>query len=472
MNELNNYIVELAKIKGNPIKYFFPLVKISDPKYGTIDFQLWPHLVELIISFLKDRLHIVLKSRQIGLSWLIAAYALWVALTHPNARILLISLGERESFQLLSKCKFIYKHLPDWLQFPLSFDSASVLGFKDMESTIMALPSTGAAGRGEASTLVICDEWDYHEFAENNFAAIKPTIDAGGQLIGVSTVDKEKPDSFFKQTFKAALAGENNFTPHFYPYDVRPGRDDNWYEDIKREYPEAQREQEYPKTVEEALSPLAARSFFDKNALFRLLNNVEEPLETTSTGVMIYREPKVGIRYVAGVDVGEGIGEDYSTLTILGREGLQAEVAAVINTNTISTDIFAYEVDKLCRKYFNATLGVENNSLGLAVINKLLELRYPNLYYGDMGKKKAGLTTTSSNRTTYLQELAENIRNGSVITKCKPQVLQMIDFIWKLTDKGARPEGGKHDDLVISFSIANQMLKHQYTVAVNPVIYT
>ena len=203
--ELEDYIVQLAKIKGNP-RYFYQFVKISDPNRGTLTFVLWLHLIELIDSFAKHKLHIVLKARQIGLSWLIAAYALWVALTQPNARILLISKGERESFQLLAKCKFIYKHLPDWLQFPLSYDSASMLGFKQLESTIVALPSTEAAGRGEASTLVIYDEWDYHEFAEKNFAAIKPTIVAGGQLIGVSTVDKEVPDSFFKQVFKEARA--------------------------------------------------------------------------------------------------------------------------------------------------------------------------------------------------------------------------------------------------------------------------
>jgi len=470
--ELNDYIVELAKIKGNP-RYFYQFVKVSDPNKGVVDFEMWPHLMELIDSFEKHRLHVVLKARQIGLSWLIAAYAIRKALTQPNARILLLSMGEDEAKILLNKCKFIYKCLPDWLQFPLSDNSATILGFKEMGSTITALPATEQAGTGEAASLVIADEWDKHPYSEQNYGAIKPTIDAGGQLIGVFTVVKEKADSLPKRIFKAAQAGENNFIPHFYPPDVRPGRDAAWWADIKREYPlEHQREAEYPRSIEEALSPLSAWSFFDKDALYRLLDRVEEPLETTSMGVMIYREPKVGVRYVAGVDVGMGIGEDYSTLTILGREGLQAEVAAVINTNIISTDIFAFEVDKLCRKYFNAILAVESNSLGEAVLNKLKDLRYPNLYYEDKAKSRAGMTTTQSNRTTYLSELAENIKNGSMITRCKLQVLQLVDFIWKLVGKTWRPEGLKHDDLVMSFSIANQMLKHQHVIAdIKPVIY-
>ena len=461
---------EIARVVGNPRK-FYEQVKISDPKRGAILFEMWPHLMELIDSFEADRLHVVLKPRQVGISWLIAAYALKVALTRPNSRVLLISMGEREAIQLLRKCRFIYQYLPDWLKFNLSYDSATLLGFKGLDSTIMALPSTEAAGRGEACTLVVCDEWDYREFAESNFAAIKPTIDAGGQLIGVSTVDKEKTDSFFKRVFRGAMAGENNFKAHFYPYDVRPGRTPEWYAEMEREYPEHIREQEYPRSIEEALSPLSARAFFDKDKMFQLLRDVEEPIYEKPY-LWIYREPKVGIRYVAGVDVGEGIGGDYSTLTIIGREGMQGEVVAVINTNIITTDIFAYEVDRLCRRYFNALLGVENNSLGLAVINKLLDLQYPRLYHGGKEKKKAGVTTTAFDRTTHLVELAENIKNGSLVTKCKTQVLQMIDYIWKIDEKRTRPEGGKHDDLVISFMIANQMLKHQYNVVPEAVIYT
>ena len=209
--------------------------------------------------------------------------------------------------------------------------------------------------------------------------------------------------------------------------------------------------------------------------MMSLLEEVEEPIYETPF-IWIYREPKVGVRYVAGVDVGEGVGEDDSTLTILGREGMQSEVVAVICSNAIGTDLFAYEVDKLCRRYFNPLLCVENNSLGDSVLKKLLELGYPRLYYEQKemkkGVRKPGIATTGFNRTVNINELGQNIANGSVITRCKPQLLQMLEFHWDFDHKPARPEGGKHDDLVMSFVIANQMLKHQYSVLPEAVIYT
>ena len=196
----------------NPEK-FLDYGWISDPLKGAIPMERWEHLLEIIREIQQNRLVLIVKSRQIGISWLMAIYALWVIMTRPSANVLLISKGEREATELLAKSRYVYQHLPDWLKSSaqLSFDSATMLGIKAMESKIVALPSTEAAGRSEAGTVVIADEWDYHQAAEANYAALKPTIDAGGQFIAVTTINKQEPDNFTKQIINAAIDGNNNF---------------------------------------------------------------------------------------------------------------------------------------------------------------------------------------------------------------------------------------------------------------------
>ena len=437
---------------------FLDYVWISDPQKGAIKLERWPHLLEILQELRQHRLVAIVKSRQIGVSYIMATYALWTILTRPSAKILIISQGEREAKELLEKCRFIYQNLPDWVKMAaqLSFDSATMLGIQEMKSKIVALPSTEGAGRGEAGTLVIADEWDYHEFAESNYGAMKPTIDAGGQFVAVTTINKEEPDNFTKRMIMSAQDGKNNFKLLFYDWRARPGRDDAWYEQICREFEisEWQREQEYPNSLEEAMSPLSAKSVFDKVVLTRLFNEAVQPVEVRADCVYILHKPMVGVHYVAAGDVGEGVGLDYSVLTILGRRGMSSEVCAIIHSNTIKTDMFAYQIDKLCREYFTPMLAVENNSIGVAVINKLVDLRYPRLY----GEKKDKLGWhTGPNRTTVLDELSVALSDGSVITRYKPQVMEMMRMQWK----DGRPDApkGQHDDLIFSLAIANQMLR-------------
>ena len=67
----------LIDITWNPIKLLV-LVWVADPLKGAIKFQEWPHLLKIIWVLLRKRLVIIVKARQIGISWLLAIYALWI----------------------------------------------------------------------------------------------------------------------------------------------------------------------------------------------------------------------------------------------------------------------------------------------------------------------------------------------------------------------------------------------------------
>ena len=394
-------------------------------------------------------------------SWALAILALREIYTIPGWNVLEFSKGMVEAQDLLAKSKIVYNNLPEWMKvYTLEPNSTERFGFKEMGSEIVAFPSTESAGIGKTAGRVIHDEADFHDFFEVNLSHTRATVADSPErkLVIVSTVDKTKPDSYFKRHWKEADAGQNGFKALFYGYDARPDRDEAFYQQMVRENENTPWvvEANFPRTVEEALSPLATQSCFSKDKLTYLWDNAEEKPEVRQGFIYILCPPRVGVHYVAGVDVGEGVGLDYSCLSIVGKEGLNSEVCAVIYSNTIGTDSFAFEVDRLCREYHNPLLVVDNIGIGRAVIDKLQQLGYPRLFYPDIEKKKAGWSLTRPNKRELAVKLVERINNGSLITRFKPQIKELMEYQWV---KGyPEPTGKTHGDLVISLMLAGAVM--------------
>ena len=440
-------------------------VKILEPPpgVGILPWQPWPHLSELAAALTESRFLVILKARQIGISWLLAAYALWTVVYHKGAVVLLISKGEREAGDLLGKCKFIYDQLPDVLRPKAGAWTASEANFTTLRSKIVALPSTEGAGRSETASLVIQDEADHHEHLDANYAAIKPTIDAGGQLIQASTPDKRKVGSLFKGLYRGAPG--NGFQARFYGWQSRPGRDAAWYAAIKASVPSSSgmspdlyMEQEYPSTAEEALAPSQAVAFFDRNALVAMLEDCREPVEMRQGGlVRIWRKPVVAGRYVAFGDCAWGEKGAYSCLVIADWQTGE-QVAEVYGRPT--ADEAALANVKLCREYNDAYCGVEENGEGKIIVKKMHELGYGDRMYcrtpTHADKDYRSWLTDSSTRPVMLGELEEAVRMRRIVVRCREAIAEMMQFI--RTEEG-RPEAaaGAYADHIMAWAGVWQM---------------
>ena len=76
-----------------------------------VRFGLWPAQVETLAAMRESSKLVVLKARQLGLSWLSLAYALWVLTFRPPATVLLFSLKEDEAVELLNRMREMYLRL-------------------------------------------------------------------------------------------------------------------------------------------------------------------------------------------------------------------------------------------------------------------------------------------------------------------------------------------------------------------------
>lgn len=121
---------------------------------GGTRFVPWSWQVRLARVWRERRQVVILKARQLGVSWLAAAYALWMALTERGALVLLVSQTEADAVELLGKVQFIFDHLPEFLK-PDSRNNLRCLKFPDLHSAIHQndhFPDWPSAGMGKSAT--------------------------------------------------------------------------------------------------------------------------------------------------------------------------------------------------------------------------------------------------------------------------------------------------------------------------------
>lgn len=424
------------------------------PGQGLIPFVKWPHLMNAIECFKVNRLICVLKSRQIGFSWLVAAYATWTALYHEGAVVLLFSQGELEAGELLGKCKTIHQYLPRHLQGVVVKENIKTLEFKN-GSRIMAFPSTKDAGRGQTATLAIQDEADFHENADANTEALKPTLDAGGQLIQCSTVNKRVQVTLFKANYKGAP--ENGFATRFYGWDVRPSRDEAWYERVRAEAPttdgmspDLYMESAYPRNEIEALRPTRALAAFDPDVLDAMGSDIKAPVETLGVH-NIYQLPSPGGRYTAGTDTSHGVSGDFSVTVVMNV--VTGMVVADIMNSSLSPEELASASKKLLERYDSPIWIIEDNDWGILTIRMAESLGYPRLYHRN--KENVGWRANNQTRTIMWGDLIEAVETR-VITVPSQDGLQQFHDLIRNPDKGGRIEAlvGSHDDYPTAIGLA------------------
>ncbi|MCJ7828630.1 MAG: hypothetical protein MUP81_02685, partial [Dehalococcoidia bacterium] len=400
---------------------FCKYIKILDATSNQIvSYELWPHLVYVIRAIYKWKLVIILKPKQVGISWTLAVVALqWCDKTATN--VIEISKGEDQAIDLLAKSAFIESQLPKYLQHEKDHEGAYLLHFKNKHSRIHTLPSTQSAGLGETGSLVICDENEFHPYATENWGHLKPTIDAGAHCVVVSTADPTTIDSHFKILYRGArkgkgiypipgvnlmvnegeVPGDNGFFPIFLGCDVRPGRTKEWFEEIKKTYYlDWQFRADYPKTEEEALSPITGRTVFDTNILQKLQQEALKEEEIRQGVIHIFHRPKIGVQYIAGVDMAEGRGGDYSVLWIEGRDGLSRELVAVIHSNHILPDTFSYMSYELLKEYFSPKVIGGADAFGTRFLEDLVVHGYDRgkIYSSDKKREKLGYIESAKTR--------------------------------------------------------------------------
>jgi phage terminase large subunit-like protein len=108
-------VAEIIKCGKDPTYFFNTYLKIQHPVKGLIPFNTYPFQDDCVQDFIDNRFNIVLKSRQLGLSTLVSAYSVWMAIFQREKNILIIATKLAVAQNFISKVKTMIKSLPKWL---------------------------------------------------------------------------------------------------------------------------------------------------------------------------------------------------------------------------------------------------------------------------------------------------------------------------------------------------------------------
>lgn len=239
-------------------------------------FVLWPAQVKALLDILVHRLVVIVKARQLGLTWLVLAYAVWRMVFNHGFTVVALSRSEPDAIELVDYrlAKILMPRLPKWMIRPKSEAPAAWQGpvwyankheltiehwappgeVKPPPSRFKADAAAADSGRSITANLVIFDEWAFQIWAEEIWSAGYPTINRpgatvfDGQVIGLSS---GKAATFFERVVRDAPG--NGFHLIFLPWQADPRRDIDWYDATKRAMPTRYR-REYPATLDDAFS--------------------------------------------------------------------------------------------------------------------------------------------------------------------------------------------------------------------------
>jgi len=216
---------EYIKCASDPAHFMKKYCYIQNPTRGRVLFNLYP-FQDKVLNLWKDNPYsIVLKSRQLGISTLVAGYSLWLMLFHKDKNVLCIATKQETAKNMVTKVKFMYENLPSWLTIPADEKNKLTLRLSN-GSQVKAVSAASDAGRSEAVSMLIIDEAAFIDGIDEIWASAQQTLATGGGAVVLST--PYGVGNWFHKTWVRAESQENDFLPIKLPWWVHPERNEEW----------------------------------------------------------------------------------------------------------------------------------------------------------------------------------------------------------------------------------------------------
>jgi len=449
-------VKEILKSGKDPAYFINNYVKISHPLRGLVPFKTYDFQTALLHDFNDYRFNVVLKARQLGISTITAAYVAWMMLFHRDKNVLVIATKFGTAANIVKKVKAIHKHLPEWIKISdILIDNRTSFELTN-GSQIKASSTSADAGRSEALSLLVIDEAAHVEGLDGLWTGLYPTLSTGGRCIALSTPNGV--GNWFHQTCVDAEISKNDFHLVTLPWQLHPDRDQEWFDKETMNMSRRQIAQEL-----ECNFNMSGETVFHPDDMKIIESMLEDPKYRAGfdRNLWIWEEYKPESTYILTADVARGDGQDYSTFLIFKIE--TNEIAAEYQGKA-TPDLFANLLAETGKEFGDCMIVVENNNVGWAVLNKLEEQGYPNIYYSRKSTHEQvesylaeaagvlpGFATTMKTRPLIIAKLEEFVRNKLITIKSKRLFNEMKTFIWQ----NGKPQAmSRHnDDLIIACAI-------------------
>jgi len=451
---------EYVKCASDPSHFMRKYCYIQNPTRGRVLFNLYPFQSKVLTLWKDNPYSIILKSRQLGISTLVAGYSLWLMLFHKDKNVLCIATKQETAKNMVTKVKFMYDNLPSWLKIPADEKNKLTLRLNN-GSQVKAVSAASDSGRSEAVSMLIIDEAAFIDGIDEIWASAQQTLATGGGAIVLST--PYGVGNWFHKTWVRAEAQENEFLPIRLPWYVHPERDEEW----------RKRQDELlgdPKLAAQECDCDFNTSgdivFHSEWIDFISQTSIQEPIERRGAdkNLWVWEPADYSREYMVVADVARGDGKDFSAFHIM---DIESNVQVAEFKGQLPPKEFGYFLTGIATEYNNALLIVENSNIGWSTIDAIIERGYRNLYHSPKSEAHTyesyfnkyesssnvvpGFSMNLKTRPLVINKFREYIGDRSVVIHSKRLLEEMKVFIWK----NGRPEAqsGYNDDLIMSFGI-------------------
>lgn len=383
-------IQEVYKCKTDLFYFVENYVHIEIPGRGVKSIKevgLWPKQYDMLRNLQHNRFNIFKIPRQSAKTTTIAIYYSWCAIFNESEKIGILANKAKLACEIVGKFKKIIENLPLFLQQGiLEYNKGNIA--LENGSEIKAEATSEDPFRGFSMTKVLMDELSFvgYELADKIYESLYPTISrAPNSQFSIASTPKGINNLFYKM-WTDAIAKKNDFVPLEIKWDEVPRPDQEAFKT------ETIRNIGMTRWKQEFLCEFLAQSnsLIQPDAVERIVTH--EPIEIKND-FRKFAEPQVdtkddqgnirkGKKYVITVDSSEGVGGDNSALVITNISEYPYQVVGTYKNNLVNPTLYAAMAVELARYYNKANILIENNSIGFAVAESIInDHEYDNIIY-------------------------------------------------------------------------------------------
>jgi len=438
---------------------------------------------------------IISKYRQAGFSTISSALIFHRALFYNSTRAVIISLDKPTTESIFSMSKTFFEDLPKDIQPELSASNKREMKFVDNGSMYRCF-TAGAdnPGRGTTNTALLCDETAFFQSAEKVMAGLFQSISLSPGTIIIINSTSNGAQGVYYDLWNKAEQNLGNFKSLFVPWYIQdeyriPVPDgieltseeqalkEEWDLDDEQIYWRRIKiaetssilfKQEYPFTAQESFIQ-SGSNVFDVEVINQYIHSAPESVrkfnreyasfdEDIEGDLQVWEPPKRDKKYLIGADVAGGVGGDYSAAIVMDHD---RNVVALYRNNRIDPVFFGHVLFYLGRWYNNCLLAPESNSIGLATIQQLHSMNYPNLY---QQRKTAnvklgndinsyGFKTTVSTKVPIISNLQAMIKDYDINIPSSLVLDELRNYILVGENNRMQAATGHYDDTVMALAI-------------------
>jgi hypothetical protein len=437
---------------------------------------------ELIDLIERMKFVLVLKSRQIGISTIIQAYAAWLATFFSNTVIGIISKDGKEATVFARTIRGMIEKLPDWMKPPRGLLGRGFAKRAEQSfiltngSKVYAEPVNPHRPentlRGKAITLLVIDEAAFVNHIDAAWTAIVPSLSTNqmqARKVGVpyGTVVLSTPNKtvgtgqwYFKR-YNKTISNDDIFKPFVIHWKMIPelANDPYWYKTQCALFDND------PKKIAQELElkflPTEG-SFFDASTVQVMQDSVVKPMQKLKLfngEIWKFAERQPNTHYIIGVDTAPEHGEDKSALTVWNYHTLE-EVWEYQGKCKVLDFV---KVIKVAATEFPGTIVVETTGgYGNQVIEHLNQSEFSLMLYKEKHGAKSlipGLSNNAKTRPLMIDALYSYMTEFPESVKSERLALELTGLVSK-TNGRVEADVGCHDDIALATACCMYVRKY------------